>query len=365
MKRIGALLLAAVALAPSLDVDGLAQSGSRTVLFALQRNHRLHAFDAQTLQHLGYFMTGPLGDSLGAREDGRRLFLLQAMSGDPNSCCSLRTIDLSTREMCWISDFANSISVGPGLVATGASVFNSRTLERLAVPRGFYQAYVSRFAPGGRYVARVDRGPVLLLTDISSLTQRSIPIPESARSGDWLGSAFALVASDDGKGRIWLVSPDADALPPPREVSWPDRQTRIGPTFAAGSDLISFARFGSSMMQDLRGVDPATPGGAVVIPSAGGVARRIARDIYFAALVPGLDGRSLYGVEAGPLQGDPVPVRLVRLDVRSGAVTATTVLKEPNAFPDASLDVWSLAIANVPADLVPKSQTPLVACSGR
>lgn len=366
MKRIGAVLLAAAVLAAGGCMVGSAQPGSRAVLFALQRSQRLHAFDAQTLQHLGYFLTGPLGDSAGAREDGRRLFLLQSMSGDQNSCCSLRTIDLSTREMCWMSDFAGPISTGPGIVASGDTVFNAQTLERIPVPRGFFTAYASKFSPDGRYTARIDRGPVLVFTDMTSRTQRSIPIPEEARAGDWFGNRFALVAADTAKGRLWAVSPTDSTLPEPRAVTWPDSHPTVTRTFAASSDLISYARFGRSLKQDPREKDPKVPGGALVIPSAGGPARRIARDIYFRDLIPGLDGRSLYGVEAGPLEGaDPVPVRLVRLDVRTGAATTTFVIKDLKLFPSASFDVWSLAIANVPEKLVPRGETQLAACTRR
>jgi hypothetical protein len=56
---------------------------------------------------------------------------------------------------------------------------------------------------------------------------------------------------------------------------------------------------------------------------------------------------------------------LIRLDARTGAVIATLVLNDPKLFPGASFTVWSLAIANVPVDLIPKGETQVAACTRR
>jgi hypothetical protein len=365
MARITTIGLTFLALATPVSEPSLAQSGNRPVLFALQRSERLHAFDAETLQHLGYFKTGPLGDSLGVRPDGRRVFLHQpqALPDGSIGCCSLRTIDLATREMCSMSDFAGPITMGPGIVASGERLFNAQTLEEMLVPRGFFQAYVSKFSPDGRHTARIDRGPVLVFTDLVSRTRKEIPIPAEARAGDWIGSRFALIAADGGTGRIWLVSPADVSLTAPRTVTWPEPGARPGSTFAVGTDLVTHMRFGGSLMQDARERDPKTPGGLLVIPSMGGAARRIAGAIYFAALIPGQDGRSMYGMEAGPLNGPAAPVRLLRLDARTGSVLSSIVLNDSKVFPAAWWDPWSLGLANVPSNLVPKGEVQLAACS--
>jgi hypothetical protein len=369
MIRIGSALVAGFLPALSLYLAGSAQPATRTVLFALQRSERLHTFDAETLEHLGHFVTGPLGDSLGVRPDGRRLFLLQPSRDVPNSCCSLRTIDLATREMCHMGEFAaGGITVAGGLVTAGQAVYDAQTLAPIPVPPRRFYAYLAIPSANGRYTASIDRrpGPVIVFTDTTSRTTRELPIPEDARAGGWIGGRYVLAAASEGKARIWAISPSDTSLPEPRAVTWPDAHSRLGSSFVLGSDLVTYTRVGGHRMVDLREDRKSMPGGAIVIPSAGGAARRIARDIHFTELIPGLDGQSLYGLEAGPLHGtDPVPVRLVKLDERTGAVTTTLVLNNPKLFPSASFDVWSLAIANVPADLVPKGEAQIVACRTR
>ena len=129
---------------------------------------------------------------------------------------------------------------------------------------------------------------------------------------------------------------------------------------------MSYERFGGHMMIDRRRerTQP-VPGGALVIPSVGGKARRIARDIYFASLVAGQDGRSLYAVEAGPPEGPAKPVRLLRLDALTGKITTSVVLNEGALFPDAAFDVWSLAFASVPENLIPRGEVHPIACRAR
>jgi hypothetical protein len=367
MARIATVALAWLLLAATAGLTSPpGQTGTRLVLFALQRSERLHAFDAETLQHLGHFVTGPLGDSLGARADGRMLFLLQQSSDSPNSCCSLRSLDLATREMCWMSDFAaGGITMSGGLVTAGQSVFDAQALAPIPVPRRRFYAYLAIPSVDGRHTASIDRrpGPVLVFTDTASGTTRELPIPEDARQGGWIDDRYVLVAAGDGKGRLWAISPSDTSLPVPREVTWPDADSRVGLSFVLGSDLVTYSRFGRSLMVDLRERGGAVPGGAIVIPSAGGAARRIAKDIYFTKLIPALDGRSLYAVEAGPLEGPAKPVRLLRLDAQTGKVTTSIVLNDSALFPDAAFDVWSLALASVPENLVPRGQLRPAACT--
>jgi hypothetical protein len=341
-------------------------SSERLVLFALQRSERLHAFDAETLQHLGHFVTGPPGDSLGARGDGRMLFLLQPSSDNLNSCCSLRSLDLATREMCFMGDFAaGEITIAGGLVASGQVVFDAQTLARVAGPYGRVSADFGRRSADGRYTANIDRrsGLALVFTSTASGTRREILIPEDARAGDWVGDRYMLLAAGPGKGRLWAVSPPDTTLPAPLEVTWPDADSRVGLSFVLGFDLVTYTRFGGHIMMDLRDRNAGMPGGAIVIPSAGGAARRIAKDIYFAKLIPGADGRSLYAVEAGPLEGPAKPVRLLRLDAQTGKGTTSVVLNDAALFPDAAFDVWSLALASVPENLIPRGELRPRPCS--
>ena len=365
MGRIATVGLMWLLLAATTGVTSpVGQTGARTVLFALQRSERLHAFDAETLQHLGHFVTGPLGDSLGARADGSMLFLLQQSSDSPNSCCSLRTLDLATHEMCAVGEFAaGTIQVSGGVVTSGQAVFDANISTATRVPHAAFNPYAARPSPDGRHTAWVDRGPVLVFTAPATPVLRTIPLPEEARAIDWVGDRFMLLAAGPGNGRLWAVSPTNTALPEPRAVAWPDADSRLGLSFVLGSDLVTYSRFGRSLMVDLRERAGSVPGGAIVIPSAGGAARRIAKDIYFTKLIPALDGRSLYAVEAGPLEGPAKPVRLLRLDAQTGRVMTSIVLNDPALFPDAAFDVWSLALAVVPENLVPRGQVRPAACT--
>ena len=359
------LVFLCLALALSASVSpGLTQGATRPVLFALQRSERLHAFDAETLQHLGHFVTGPLGDSLGARADGRMLFLLQQSSDSPNSCCSLRSLDLATREMCVVGEFAaGTIHVNAGVVTSGQAVYDTTVRTGVRVPYASFNSYAARPSSDGRYTAWVDRGPLLVLTTLATGAQQTIPIPEGAQAVDWVGDRFLILAAGPGKGRLWAVAPSDAALPAPREVTWPDADSRLGLSFVLGSDLVIYTGFGGHRMVDLRDRTPGMPGGAIVIPSAGGAARRIAPDIYFTRLIPGEDGRSLYAVESSPLEGPAKPVRLLRLDAQTGKVTTSVVLNDAKLFPDAAFDVWSLALSSVPENLVPRGQLRPAACT--
>ena len=244
MKRL--LLIAFVTLtmaAPGAEQVARLQSGSRPVLFVLQRNHRLTLVDPDTLAPFGAFITGGLGDGLAVRADGRMVFLLQPMPNDPHACCSLRSIDLQTRRMCVIQEL------------------------------------------GG--------------------------------------------------------------LPPPGEmVTW------------AGEGVI-FQPHGSGLMTADFPMAGRRSGADVIDRSTKALLRRIQPRVFFRALIIGRDGRTLFGVEDWP-RG--VPVRLMRIDLATGAIQREAQLK-PGTQPGALEEQWSLAIADVPLDLIPRGEVTTASCA--
>ena len=94
-------------------------------------------------------------------------------------------------------------------------------------------------------------------------------------------------------------------------------------------------------------------GGADVIdPKTKAILRRIQPAIFFRDLIISGDGRTLFGVEDWP-RG--VPVRLVRIDVATGAIDKEIRLT-PRGGPGTLVEQWSLAIANVPVSALPRGE---------
>jgi hypothetical protein len=120
----------------------------REVIVATQRNRRLHVFDANTLQPLGYFAVNNNAHSVTASPDGLMLFLEQPGPPDFNGCCTLYALDLVTHKLCNLI-FPSSLGVPSpdrrwlftqrGNI--GIEVFDARTLAwlpRIDAP-GLYQ----------------------------------------------------------------------------------------------------------------------------------------------------------------------------------------------------------------------------------
>ena len=84
----------------------------RDVILATQRDHKLHVFDASTLEPLGRFEVGPMAHSVVARPDGRMLFLEQAIPGDSNLCCEELGLAVSVPPES-IQELYLSLATGP------------------------------------------------------------------------------------------------------------------------------------------------------------------------------------------------------------------------------------------------------------
>ena len=266
--------IAALALADAAPQrTGDADAPTHAVVFVLQRNNRLSVFDAQSLDLIGSFVTGPMGDGLSVRPDGRVVYLLQAVTpalqmrgSSYPGCCSLQALDLETRRMCFVSEPANLTTL-----PHRASVSVPPALSALRRPDG------SSFRP-----------TVVAVGDLLVAYERT------------------------GAGLI--MSPDRDRQPP--------------------------------------------VGAFLVDPKTGTVVRHILPDVFFRDLIASHDGRFLYGIEDWP-RGDPV--RFMRIDAGTGAVTAERIL-HPARGSGGLVEEWALAYADVPAAFVPQGEVRVNPC---
>jgi DNA-binding beta-propeller fold protein YncE len=124
--------------------------------------------------------------------------------------------------------------------------------------------------------------------------------------------------------------------------------TRFRPEVAAAGNLVVvYERTGAGLIM----VPPErSPVGAFLVDrKTGVVTRHILPDVFFRDLVASPDGRFLYGIEDWP-RGDPA--RFMRIDAGTGAITAERPL-HPAHGSGSLVEEWSIAYADVPADLVP------------
>ena len=186
------------------------RADTQPVVLVLQRNHRLHVFDAKTLTLLGYFVTGTLGDPLSVRPDGRMVFLLQqAGTGNDVHCCSLQALDLETRRLCPVADSANVpvVSSDRIVLASGTPAFDAHTLNRIGDPQR-QVCYGFRIASDGRWFFAISRAapssaaPSLELIDPEGALVRQLPLrADLAFSGDAAGNGYYLLGPTASKGR--------------------------------------------------------------------------------------------------------------------------------------------------------------------
>lgn len=354
-----------------------AAEGRRAVVLAVQRDRRLHVFDAVTLAPLGSFRVHNLAAGVQARPDGGMIFIQQADTPDGGGCCALFSLDLATREMCrLITPTGQSIPLtGNGRVFiqrgnAGIEVFDAFTLDRLptiAAP-GVYNFVPS---PDRRWLFGINHFRVVTLDVVDALggrLVRSLPVrlPEGDGSephvwvtGAWLDDRLLLYAAGDGKAYLWTVTPGTKDLGPPTLVS----AGAPGLTDAGVHDtlamLVSTGR--RSFVYDARawwfnvGSRPGAAGAGLFAlePRRAKLTARLTSDVEFAQVVAGGVDR-LFGVDAGDPSRWGRPVRLLALDAKTGAVLAERTLAD---------DVWVIAAATIPEDRLPHGEAETVACS--
>ncbi len=347
-------------------------AGTREVVLAVQRDHALHLLDAATLDPLGRFAIHNLGHRVSARADGRLLFLAQASTPDGNGCCALFTLDLAAREMCRllepVADSAPSPD-GRWLFAQrgnmGVGVYDAQTLApagTIAAP-GMYALYPS---PDDHWLLGITnwQGPSLDVMDVESqILVRRLPIPMSDAAvgnafgaGAWLGERFYLYGHDGRQASLRAVSAETTALGTGQPIASAVADLAASglpsaPTLVAGGErLFLYVPLAPWLMFDPRreGSGIVRAGLFVLDPATSQVTAHLAPSVDFAQVVASRDGRRLYGLAAGP------PVRLLALDAESGALLAERRLAD---------DVWSVALATLPEELLPYGDVQPSGCA--
>jgi hypothetical protein len=243
----------------------------------------------------------------------------------------------------------------------GIEVFDANTLVRLPTIQapGNYRLSVS---PDSRWLFGTTswRGPSVDIFDLKSGTlARRLVLPKgSLPSGAWLGEKFYVHALVGGRSHLWTVTPEAQTLGSPVEFDLPNLPESRGPTFldllAGGNHLFLFEVYGHKL--DPRRSGPSLGGGIFVIsPSNGNVLSHLAPTIQFSRLVVSKDGRNLYGIDSGQLAWNG-PVRLLKLDTEQGSTLAQRSL---------DTDVWFIAQAQVPKQLIPRGVLDTQPCPDR
>ena len=118
----------------------------------------------------------------------------------------------------------------------------------------------------------------------------------------------------------------------------------------SSGEIVVFQPNGSGLHMMSEPVLSRRGGADLIDPKTKAILRRIQLAIFFRDLIISRDGRTLFGVEDWP-RG--VPVRLLRIDVATGAIDKEIRLA-PREGPGALVEQWSLALANVPVTAVPR-----------
>jgi hypothetical protein len=354
---------------------------SREVVVAVQRNHRLHVFDAPTLEPLGR-ITGlhNLLEHVSVRPGGRTVYLSQAAAFDGNECCALFELELPTGEMCHLTEPAMDSLPSPDgrslftqRGSVGIDVFDTTTLARSTIAtfdmwrahqnrdslplRGYYALHPS----SDRWMFGITfwQKPALGIFDLRTNTMvRELTIPVA--SGAWLSNRFYLYENNDDGLRLGVVNSEMTGLGPWRSIhdasaavtraQLPARAVVI----ASGERLLVYQPI-AGWLHD-SGETGRSPGIFVIDPATAGVTAHLAPSTEFAQVIAGTAGQRLYALVAGPsVAGRNVPwsPRLLALDARTGAVVAERALTP---------DVWHVAVASIPASVLPLGDLHPTAC---
>jgi hypothetical protein len=342
-----------------------AQTKDRTVLLAAHRAGSVEALDTNTLELLGSVKVLPLVDRVASGSD-RMLFLREGLAPDFRGCCALYALDLKTREMTRLLEPTSSVIVSPDgkHVLTqrgnvGIEIFNVRTLQREpGIPRTVAPGvYGLSFSPDGRLLYGVSNFPAPTL-DVLDFSERklvrrfSLP-PGLSTLGAWAGNDYYLYGYRKASGQLWRVKADGSAMETPAKINFPDAAPKCAlydqAVIGAGGRLFLFERFGTK--GDRRvGCAKAIPGGLFSVDApTGRLTAHLASEVHFAQVIPSADGTELYAVDVR----DPgwSSVALVRLDAATGQILAQR---------DLLPDVWSIALATIPEELVPRGQVQAI-----
>jgi hypothetical protein len=345
-----------------LTFSAFAGDDGQNVVLATRRAGRVEVFDAATLQPLGTIGIDRLAESIAASPDGRTLFIAQQMQSVKNSCCALFALNLGTREMCFLREPTMKATASPdgqklffqrGNV--GIEVFDARTFAPLPTIKapGVYALHPS---PDGRWLMGTTnwKGPAVDIFDLAaSALVRHIEVPHESSGGAWAGFRFLLYGIDGNQGALWTLTPESTTLGPAVKVALPDSPAGCQPNSlaVAGGHVFLYDLFGGKLdPRDECGTK--APGGVFEIEaSTGAVISHLDPYQYFGRLAVSADGERLYGIS---LTNGWTGIRLVELERATGEVVAERTLED---------DVWNIALARIPAPLVPRGYTTPAGCS--
>jgi hypothetical protein len=323
-------IVSAVTLVPLLGAttgsQGPTPTGGQTrdVLFVLQRNERLDVFDAATLEPLGFFKTGPLGDAIAVRP---------------------------------------IIALSRSVLAFGVPAFDAYTLNRSGVSRlNFSRMRASpdgrRLAVQGRWQTPQPRSTQVELFDDALEATGNFTPPQGADLLDWIGDDLYVGDISSSDMRFWKVASPSLTTGAPLHVPRPTALGQSVGVRAVGTRFALYEVFGQGLVNALDHLNAPPSGGFLVDPTTG-VVTRIAPDFYFRDLVSTPGGEVLYGVEDWPRRRT---IPLVRIDSRTGLILTERSLT-PN--PGTLVNEWNLAYAKIPVALLPTGETSVVGCRSR
>jgi hypothetical protein len=333
------------------------------VVVAAARTGQIQIFEAATLTPLGDFRVNQPVESVSASPDGRRLYIAQEEPAKPGDCCGLFTLDLETRNMCFLAAPALFGAPSPDgrflftQSGQGIDMFDARTLNRLPTMKA-PGAYNLQPSPDGRWLLGITNSPQpsLDVFDMAaSAMVRRLLIPAKPVTGAWVGDRFYLFSygggSSPGTGWLWSVRPEDTELVAARRVDLPDLHAGCNEPvllmLAGARDRLFLAEaFGFKV--DRRGACPNTPmGGIYAIQPSTGQVSRIAESVEVNRMVVTPDGRDLYVLEPGNPKSHSRTVRLLHIDALGN--------RERIGVPLPAGD-WNLALAHIPAALIPSGR---------
>jgi hypothetical protein len=336
----------------------------KAVLAASRRAGYVEFYDPTSLQTIGRIRVGALAESVVASPEGHRLFVAQALPADEHGCCALFALDLSTRSLCPLIEpalegavspdgptvFVNRGSVGIDLIDTTTSLRNGK----MEGPGNYCERMFP--SPDGRWVfaATMWRGPSLDIFDLAErrLVRRLKTPGAESLSGAWIGEKFYLYAQYLEAGRLWQVTSDTTELGPGVSVtisglSSCSKIPALMTMIATRDRIFVYEPFGFKLDR-LNECGNSILGGSYALdPSSGDVIAHLSPSLYFMRLVACNDNHELIGLDA---RG---PVRLVKLDSKTGNILAERILEE---------DVYNLAVANIAESVLPRGEVEAVSC---
>ena len=346
--------LAIIILAASLlDCSALLAQDSKDYILATRRSGVIEFIDPATLQTTGriHFDVPPKSVGLNgasASVDGSMIYLYGPISGKPNGCCSLYSIDLATLQ--------TKLAAGARGTRSPADLVISDAVARPAPALTAGQVKGMRLsrlhlAPDGRWVFGVVsfRGPTLGIYD---RTQESVirELTPSGLQGDWRPTGawsgnrfyFYVGKGDGSAARLWTVSPESTelgegvAVEQFGHIPGCSDPPLVELTSAAGN-LFIYELFGWKL--DRRSAcNTQIPGGAWVLdPETGRLLRHMVPELHFAALIPNWTQPVLYGLATEDYNWRGL-VQLVQIDARDGRVLQARHLDS---------DIWEISTAKV------------------